>query len=599
MCKSKDELLNEAKKYLEEACDRAKSRKQKSLMQKAAKYLAEVYRNKEDMENTLKYYSISISEGSISTFDELLKNEKQDDYITRCEDIEVLNNFSQQILDSIRTENRNTASKRTLCLKLLNKLKKECAEKEKLWDSERAERRKEEIELDKECADPQPLENENSFKECYEILTGKKQGGGKRFLTGKQIKARLDINETSFDKILYGRKSQVRNGSLAELIILRRWNSFSPGLSKKYAVSLGGGYLLRIYAPKFQEKNNNYQPTCLESEKESTKWFNIVIDPGYNFLLNFQSEDFSIEDIDAVAVTHSHPDHCAELSAIMDLMVQINKRQQLSKNKKKIYLLLSRGVYKKFSPYIQDWKDQLKDVLILSNHTRWPQGGDEEFEIESINTAHADLGGERAVGIIVKMRPAGNTFGFTGDTPWRKYVRDFFRNCDVLCLHMGSLKTFEIGFDKNGQRGISAIPDCDDQTREELRKRIKKEIRETNHLLFYGSRDIITNCKQTALVLVGEFGEELKYGLRTDLVNKLSFSASPQCIPADTGLYLSLTPSDRKIRCDFCGDFVFPKDINIFSYGIIDSLHYVCEACDNTLTESQKRTIIDYKLTKH
>jgi hypothetical protein len=114
--------------------------------------------------------------------------------------------------------------------------------------------------------------------------------------------------------------------------------------------------------------------------------------------------------------------------------------------------------------------------------------------------------------------------------------------------------------------------------------------------------DIIEKCKKPeALVIVGEFGEELKYGLRTDLVEKLiPERGKPLCIPADAGLYLKITDEkEKKIRCDFCGRFVTPDKIRIFSYGIVDSLHYICNACHLTLNDSQKRTVVESTLTRH
>lgn len=584
--REKEDNLRKAKEELEKAYKRSKGRKQKNLIQKAAKYLAEAHQEERETKNALNYYSISISEGEVDGFEALLKG--WEDFVKRCEDTDILDNFSKICFKKIRTKSENDNSIISLCLALLDKLKKECEEKENLVLSERAERRKEEIELKKSDIIPETLKEKN-FKANYKILTAGNNAGRQNddpLLTAKQMQARLDSNERTFDKALYGRtKGKTTDKTtddsphpLAELIVLRRWNSFSPSLSRRDAISLGGGYLLRIWAPEFKKMNGE------------DSWFNIVVDPGYNFLLNFHSENFKVEDIDAVVVTHSHPDHCAELPGIMDLMRQINKRQK-EKNKKKVYLLLSKGAYKKFSPYTQDWKEQLKDVVLLEDKTKWPET-DQEFEIEAIQTAHADLGGVRAIGIFVKIKWNDDILlGFTGDTPWRKYIRERFKDCDLLCLHIGSVKCEEIGYCENGSK-ISGLDLCCGS--------IKRRIKEANHLLFYGSKDIIDNCKPDALVIVGEFGEELKYGLRTDLVKKLNHRKGPLCIPADTGLYLVITDTkDKKIRCDFCGIFVSPEEIKVFAYGIVDSLHYICDACHRTLNESQKKTIVEYALTRH
>ncbi len=609
-----DSDLKKAKGYLEEAYKRSEQRKQKNLIQKSAKYLAEVYNTDKDNLNTLKYYSISISERGVNDFEDLLKStdQKLEYYVQHCEDGDILENFSmkisEDIIDNYETKKCNVDFKKEIhfCILLLDKLKKESKEKGNVVLSEKTEQIKQEIEFitqnrNKDCVVPRTLE-EPDFTKLYDILTGnvkKEKPGEKNFLNREQMKERLDRNEKTFDNVLYGRTDKIKK-SLVELIVLRRWNSFSPGLSRRHAISLGGGYLLRIWAPKFQKAIEKNLDNRKNDKQDSRLLFNIVIDPGYNFLHNFHSENFKIQDIDAIVVSHSHPDHCAELFGVMDLLRQINKRQKDGENRKRVYLLLSEGAYKKFSPYIHDWKEQLKDVVILKDKTEWPKKNQNlEFKITAIQTAHADLGGARAIGITVEIKSENDLLlGFTGDTPWRKYIEESFKNCDLLCLHMGGIKNEEIGYDEDGEKRI----DVQKVRCKETTKRIKK----ANHLLFYGSKDIINSCKTPgSLVIVGEFGEELKYGLRIDLVKKLNFPRDddPFCIPADSGLYLIITDEDKKqnkkLRCDFCREFVPPKEIEIFAYGLIDSLHYICNACNHTLTESQKRTIIEYQLTRH
>ncbi len=591
-----EDFLEKAKKYFEEALKLSEKRKQKSLIQKASKYLAEVYKmQKKKPEEVLDFYAVALSRGEIKTFNGLISN---DYFIKNCDDIDILENLSDLLFEDImknEVECNPADPTISLCLKLIDKLKDECVKKEKMSLLEKSQRRKEELERHKTCDIPTSLSDKPSFEEQYGLLTGAKESpesGG--LLKTKQIKDRLESNEFSFDKVLFGRTDKANINSLVELVLLRRWNSFSPGLSKKYVMSLGGGYLLRILAPEFQELNNKKT-----GENPTENWFNLVIDPGYNFLLNFHNEGFHIEDIDAVLVTHSHPDHCAELSSIMELLMQVNKRVKRSPKiegeRKRIFLLLSRGVYKKFSSYIQDWKGQLKDVLILDNETNWPESDQKrEFGIRSLTTAHSDLGGERSVGVIINIKNETElSIGFTSDTPWRNYICDSFSECDILCLHMGGIKDFEIGYDKNN----IFLEKPDDRYKE-----IKRRIKEVNHLLFYGSIDIIKNYRKPgSLIIVGEFGEELKYGLRTDLVKKLNLhqnSKKPLCIPGDTGLYIILTKNEKMIKCDFCSSFISPESITTFSYGLVDSLHYICQACNCTLTESQKRTIVEYKLTK-
>lgn len=580
------EKLENAITILNDAYFRCKKRPQKQLIQKATKYLAEAYIEDENTEETINYFSIAISFGEVENFIDLLKSEKRNSYIEQCEDTILLDNFAEQISEfkSSHSENDKKLSKEydninDCLIRLLNKLKKECDEKGRPVLSERAEQRIEELGLpqdDPSSYIPETLEKKKEFIKNYKVLIGEKHKNND-VLTADQIQAHLVSNEKLFDKALFGRTDDDENGtSRIELIVLKRWNSFSPSLSRRYAVSLGGGYLLRIH----------------RGGSNGKKWFNIVIDPGYSYLLNFHNENFKIQDIDAIVVTHSHPDHCAELSGIMGLIYQYNKRKRDGGEKKRVYLLLSEGTYKKFSTHLQDWKQQLKDIVLLKGETKWhwPENN-KEFELEAIQTAHADLGGVRAVGLIFKIESMRNfLIGFTGDTSWRKHIKDSFKKCDLLCLHIGTVKSEEIGF--NGNVRIDE---------KNLHKEVKKKVKDASHLLFYGSRDLINKCeKDDALVIVGEFGEELKYKLRADLVKKLRYDNDNVCVPADIGLYVRINDEKvTEIKCAFCEEFVPQDKIKVFPFGIMDSLHYICDACNCTLSESQKGTIVEYRLTQH
>jgi len=489
------------------------------------------------------------------------------------------------------------------------------------------------------------------------------------------------------------------------MIVLRRWNSFSPGLFTDSTGSLGGGYLLRIKKKKYlfsfsdikkgkgQQKllnrlraldhsdlaeimegaeynikgekiniiKSNEEIATLKIEKglcylewqdheleigvvkkeddkiniysENSDIENIVIDPGYNFLQNFRSEGFHVEDIDTIIVTHSHLDHCAELLPIMDLMFQINKRYESTFNgerqRKRVNLCLSQGAYKKFSSFTNEgWQNQLKDVIILEDLPKKKWIPFEGLTISAIQTPHLDLGGEKAIGlmieidgvegekgfkkmylfcwddvpekdceklklidflvqnlqrrqkdgnwvknaeikiddkkpikvidnknkensIILKLNEKENNvtlieihgeetyelgftlgvkkengklsiykkicLGFTGDTPWYRKIREHFSGCDLLCVHLGSIKYQEIGYTDNRHNLKSEKREIAEEKKEE---KFEETYTESNHLLFFGTEDIISHydkTKEDSLIIVGEFGEELKYGLRVDL----------------------------------------------------------------------------------
>jgi ribonuclease BN (tRNA processing enzyme) len=99
-------------------------------------------------------------------------------------------------------------------------------------------------------------------------------------------------------------------------IASRRWNSWTPNLPRNQSDTYpnshkknGGGYFI--------------------SDGEVT----IVIDPGYGFLevLN-RFHDISVMDIDAIIITHDHPDHSSELQNILNLRF-VYKEECISKLK--------------------------------------------------------------------------------------------------------------------------------------------------------------------------------------------------------------------------------------------------------------------------
>jgi hypothetical protein len=99
----------------------------------------------------------------------------------------------------------------------------------------------------------------------------------------------------------------------------------------------------------------------------------------------------------------------------------------------------------------------------------------------------------------------------------------------VLCVHLGSIKYQEIGYNDDRYKLKSEPRILSSKQREEF---FNKTYATANHLLFFGTEDIISHynkdkTKEDSLIIVGEFGEELKYGLRTDLCKKLSMGKTP------------------------------------------------------------------------
>jgi len=372
-------------------------RKQKGLETKAYKQLSDIYKilsqDEEDKDisdeydmKVIKYLTMFISEAEPKIDrDDFISHQKRDYWIDKCDDLNALESFTDQIIKV--TTDEPIDKYRDLLEKLKEKIIKECEDKDQLSRAERSVTK-----IEKALGDKKGIKYK---KDTFDKIFRSKDN-----LTKKEIITRLDTNEKEFVAALFKRSEMNKPEHIAEVIVLRRWNSFSPGLYRESIGSLGGGYLLRIKknsylfsfsgivkekgrqellnrlraldhsdlaeimeGAKYREEDkkiritkNNERVATLKIEKDLCylEWLdheleigvvkkeddklniysedsdveNIVIDPGYNFLQNFRSEGFHVEDIDTIIVTHSHLDHCAELLPIMDLIYQINKRYE-------------------------------------------------------------------------------------------------------------------------------------------------------------------------------------------------------------------------------------------------------------------------------
>ncbi len=605
--KMKNEL-KKAAKVIEDRIEIMSKRIQDGYKIKAYRQLSEIYiilRQNENVKKTISEYDKQVMNYLVKFISEkdiiddpktfIKSNKDMGKWINRCDDLDALEDFIGQIIKIIKDE--PDEKYRDLLKEINKKITKECEDKDQLHRAERIGKQTEKILGEKK--DQKYMEN--FFKGKLENVFPEESPNGKENLTRKEICERLDLNELDFDSGFFDR-SEMKEQHLVEVIVLRRWNSFSPGLYKESTGSLGGGYLLRIKRDRFKD-----------SDVE-----NIVIDPGYNFIQSFRSEGFHVEDIDTIIITHSHLDHCAELLQIMDLLFQFNKRYTdtpyKKRQRKRVNLYLSKGAYTKFSSFTNEsWQKQLQNVIICENLDDNKCESFKGLTISAIPTPHMDLGGVNAIGLKIEIDSGKEKLclGFTGDTPWSKKIRDKFKGCDFLCIHLGSIKYHEIGYsnDRYNLRVMKKprkIKKIEDQLKE-----FDKKYGGVNHLSFFGTLDFIEHCsdRDGQLVIIGEFGEELKYGLRTDLCRKLREEVNDNrkkeeekivCLPGDIGLYIGvMKDGTKKIRCCFCEMFIEPKEIDTFSYGREDAIHYICKTCDDTLTNLQKQAVIEHKVTRH
>ncbi len=159
------------------------------------------------------------------------------------------------------------------------------------------------------------------------------------------------------------RQKTTKRPPLNKFVVLRRWQSFNPKVPRPKGQDIrGGGYFL------FWEGKG------------------LVIDPGYDFVQNFYEQGFSIEDIDAIVVTHTHPDHEDELNTILTLVEEWNQVQEarsyftgkgnaITRREKHLDLFLNEGAYRKYSNWLHAKKIRIRKIFLLQS-SRWEERSD-------------------------------------------------------------------------------------------------------------------------------------------------------------------------------------------------------------------------------
>ncbi|MCJ7446548.1 MAG: MBL fold metallo-hydrolase [Bacteroidales bacterium] len=407
------------------------------------------------------------------------------------------------------------------------------------------------------------------------------------------------------------------------LTVLRRWNSFTPALASSVNPSKGGGYFLY-----FQYKNNSY---------------GIVIDPGYDFLDNFFSQGFRIGDIDTVIVSHAHPDHTDNLPSILSLFHESNGRlgkyyysKKLNKqqfNKKHLKLIISHGVFDQYYKLIKPSEESLKDIIVVqpgnegANEPCLVQKFDDNYsiEIKPFATSHKDLGQWESLGFIInikKNKETIRTIGYTSDAHWRQDFSDNFKDCHIICAHLGSIvdilnkKEFCSlcgDYRDNGDGKCEKDPECKEKrfvNGNPTTKKLLKQAQEQNHLYLSGLTMFFDKLlaneengdKKMELAVISEFGEELKEGLRMDLFHKFDdwfqerstrSTKKAKCFPGDIGLEIDLLNSN--ILCCCCQEFKSKDGILPIPYGKDEAIFYICDECKSVLSPYQiEKKLKDY-----
>jgi ribonuclease BN (tRNA processing enzyme) len=406
-----------------------------------------------------------------------------------------------------------------------------------------------------------------------------------------------------------------------EFMSLRRWNSFSPNLGSLAADTVGGGYLLRIWTGK--------------------DYLGIAIDPGYNFLENLFNEGLTIADVDLVAVTHAHPDHTDSITNLLTLLRESKKRASEPKNT--IRFAMSAGVLERYQEFLQAEVEFIPEVVMLS----WaPAPGNaasqSELAILALKTPDrqrrlsidfSDVAAEGAPLAYLRAIPAyhddGTTkdsigfkisiplsdgdgkpreklvVGILGDSRYHPRLKKELLGCDVVVLHLGavlddrSFRETTKALTEDAWRRLLHLHVIKNQGCEREGKTCARDelyaLLEKNHLCWTGATKLICDLLPTSgttgrapLVVLSEFGEELRGGLRADLARRLEShflerlprEQFPGVIPADVGLRIDV--AEKTVRCAVCERYWKWGEMDAIAVRPADEgLFFVCRDCQS------------------
>ena len=471
-------------------------------------------------------------------------------------------------------------------------------------------------------------------------------------LTGKGVPLQIGdykhiINDSDFTSRLKGGrtvqpvhfpKDEKKVG--LQFVALRRWNSYTPEIS----FSRGGGYFL------FLPNNVGGDDRLTIGGVYRKTRLGVVVDPGFDFIHNFFSQGFSLDDIDVVVITHADADHINDFRGLADLLREREKRD--GEDAAKIYTFMPHNTRKLLERYITDEafrrlyydtvlvdldenlggcsefylrfaeKQEGGERLILRDSEE--NGSDVELVVRPVEASHDDHAGDTpsAYGYILEFQDNNKAtlVGFTGDSQWFPGYAKHFKKCHLICSHMGSPLGDE--YENYDDKKISV------GTWEAL-------VRKKNHpylpgtILFLEQLRKQQGAPKDRIVVLSEFGEEMKGMMRKDICARLNLclrpgeeklgcwsafvgdekdceggcrnpgrhnegdvdtnSGSLRVIPADVGLRVSILDGhDAKIHCVLCEGFHDPSDVQIVAHGPEEAYFFICGPCARGKSEDVK-----------
>lgn len=310
--------------------------------------------------------------------------------------------------------------------------------------------------------------------------------------------------------------------------VLRRWNSYTPALRSNDENSLGGGYFL------------------------SWNGKGIVIDPGFDFIDNLHNAGIRIGCIDAIIITHSHPDHYADFEPLLTLLYEYNDQRKeedesggRNAEPKKIHVCASLGTLKKCAGWLDlthakkgEFETQLFRIYAMDAYASKKSYDIPELALSVRPTIaqHEEIIADGySTGFIIDLRKVERgrkqrkiaSIALTGDTGWRPDIHKQFSKCDMMVMHIGTVKDDELA------------------TGTPIAERLYKK-----HLGALGTSLLLSeNRPDCKLYIVSEFGEEFRESRREIMeIIKSACSTPEKCIVSDIGTKIRLP--DMKLMCE-------------------------------------------------
>jgi Tfp pilus assembly protein PilF/ribonuclease BN (tRNA processing enzyme) len=335
--------------------------------------------------------------------------------------------------------------------------------------------------------------------------------------------------ETQYEQYLKKPDSK-RNNVLS---VLRGWSSAVTLLEGSERKWRGGGYFV--------------------------KWqgCGVVIDPGFDFLRNFHDQGFHGREIDAVIVSHNHPDHNDDLKPIDDLRYELYKRLVGKKTGVCPYSLLWDEDTARATKFSTEHPQHQHTPIAFS--TGFPQPFDLSkhkaqlpVRVVSFKVNHSD-DVPSAMGMVVELLEKEKVvlrIGYTGDTEYFEELSVHLKGCDILIVHISQPSVEEL----------------------QSAKKFKKD-----HLGYRGTARLLREC-QPKFGLIGEFWAGFT-DLRIDLVKGIrSLSGCQNIFPAGIGMHVSLP--ELAIECTDCAQVIRYDQMKVAppseNFG---DLAYLCPKC--------------------